>query len=449
MGGLRMKNIRFILLALMLVATLLLSSCSALNFSNKFDMEINENGELIVKYADGTEENLGVVVGSDGVDGADGKDGVDGKDGKDGADGKDGESIIEDGDVIVNNYEVTVNGEPGGELSEGIKKGLLGAVSIVCANVGSGSGVIYRMDKSQGDALIITNYHVLYDEKSGAIAKDIGVYLYGSEIQTMKIPAEYVGGSMNYDIAVLSVENSSLIRDCELAPVTVADSEKIFAGDGVIAIGNAKNNGTSVTCGAVSVPTEYLMLESSDKSGEIKFRVIRVDAPVNPGNSGGGLYNSRGELIGIVNAKNIENNVDNIGYAIPSNLAITVADKIIETCLGKEEKSIYRCTVGVTVEITEAHLVYDEQSGNMRSEETIKVKETVTGSLADGVLIAGDIVKSVAVGEERVSVTKLHHISDTILKADVGDKITFEVVRDGEEITVEVTTRSKDVAVVK
>ena len=64
-------------------------------------------------------------------------------------------------------------------------------------------------------------------------------------------------------------------------------------------------------------------------NGKTEMRVIRVDTAVNPGNSGGGLFNSKGELIGIVNAKIISSDVENIGYAIPSSVAINVADNII------------------------------------------------------------------------------------------------------------------------
>ena len=76
----------------------------------------------------------------------------------------------------------------------------------------AGSGVIYQMDKTAGDAFIITNYHVVYDASSNTengISDDISVYLYGSEIEEKAIEATYVGGSLYYDIAVYHVDTSS------------------------------------------------------------------------------------------------------------------------------------------------------------------------------------------------------------------------------------------------
>ena len=73
-------------------------------------------------------------------------------------------------------------------------------------------------------------------------------------------------------------------------------------------------------------------MTAADNRTEVSFRVMRVDAPVNSGNSGGGLFDGQGKLIGIVNAKIVDEGVENIGYAIPSNVAVSIANNIIDYC---------------------------------------------------------------------------------------------------------------------
>jgi serine protease Do len=99
--------------------------------------------------------------------------------------------------------------------------------------------------------------------------------------------------------------------------------------DTVIAIGNAEGEGFSATKGVVSVNSEQLTLDGPDQRTDITVRVIRIDAAINKGNSGGGLFDEQGRLIGIVNAKKTGDKVDNIAYAIPINLAKALADNVI------------------------------------------------------------------------------------------------------------------------
>ena len=161
----------------------------------------------------------------------------------------------------------------------------------------AGSGVIYELDKSSGDALIITNYHVVYDSRantSNKIASEIYVYLYGNETTSGAIACEYVGGTSQYDLALLRVKNSGLISSSAARAVTFADSDDISLGQSVIAIGNPEAEGISVTKGILSVESENISL--SDVSGDTnQIRVLRYDASVNPGNSGGGLFDSKGK----------------------------------------------------------------------------------------------------------------------------------------------------------
>ena len=260
-------------ICLLLSVSFTLSSCNSSDAVGIASAAINENGELVLTYSDGTEQNLGVVVGKDGADGVNGVDGKDGVNGKDGANGADG------------SLNITTNGS---SIPAASAKGLRSAVSIVCnfqatVQVGGwfpgssstttknysseGSGVIYQMDKSEGDAFIITNYHVVYDASSNTkngISNDISVYLYGSEIEEKAIEATYVGGSLYYDIAVLRVEDSAILKASSACAVTVADSDEIVVGDSAIAIGNAQGLGISSTSGVVSVDSEHITMTAAD-----------------------------------------------------------------------------------------------------------------------------------------------------------------------------------------
>ena len=160
----------------------------------------------------------------------------------------------------------------------------------------AGSGVIYRLE-DDGSAFIVTNHHVVYDSDSDTenrVSDKIYVYLYGMEDEAYAIPATYVGGSANYDIAVLRVDQSEILKNAAemgaAAAVTIADSDEVVPGMTAIAIGNPSASdtdlgGISVTRGIVSVDSEYITMTASNDSSKVTFRVIRTDAPVNSGNS--------------------------------------------------------------------------------------------------------------------------------------------------------------------
>ena len=366
--------------------------------------------------------------------------------GKAGADGKDGNENASApvGDVTIVTEDSSV--------PFATAKGLQSAVSITCTfqsknfwgqtstSTSAGSGVIYKYDRAAGEAFIITNYHVVFNESTNAVSEDINVYIYGSEYTSLKVPAEYVGGSPTNDIAVLHISESDTLKVSDCAAVTVADSEELAIGSTAIAVGNPEGMGISASCGIISVDSEYITMSSVNGAGQVKFRVMRIDTAVNPGNSGGGLYNASGELIGIVNAKISSNSVENIAYAIPSNLAITVADNIIRNCYQKTNTSALKATYGFTVAISDTTAIYDTDSGFMRIKETVRAAEiSSNGGLASDVLQAGDIFLSATVGDYTIEITRMYHMVDLTLRINAGDELTFKILRNGIEQTVSVT----------
>ncbi len=320
-------------------------------------------------------------------------------------------------------------------------KSVLSVVSIVCEfdrrSPQQGAGVIYQLDKEKGNAYIITNYHVVYNAYSSQdnrISNSISLYLYGQEATKYAIPATYIGGSMNYDLAVLKVENSSVLMQSSAAAAAVADSDEVSILETAIAVGNPEGIGLSATVGCVNVDSEYIEISMILKNGYSKYfelRCIRIDAAVNGGNSGGGLFNDKGELIGIVNAKLAEDNVDNIGYAIPSNVAVAVAENIIDYCDGTAYESVRRCIIGVKVGATASGVNYDTETGKIRKWEKVVITEVTSGGAADGILFAGDVVNSITIDGIKHDVTRRHHVIDSMLNARVGSSVSINITRDG------------------
>ena len=313
-------------------------------------------------------------------------------------------------------------------------KALMSVVSVIAKNSTSesrGSGVIYQTNKIAGDAYIITNFHVVYNDY-GTIMPEIYVMLYGLEAEQYRIKAKYVGGSAQYDIAVLKVSDSYTLRTSDVEEAVFADSEKIKIYDEVAVIGNALGYGISATKGCINVTSEYISMVTADSAMLVNRRVIRTDAAVNSGNSGGGLFDKSGKLIGIIKAKAVGNYADNMGYAIPSNVAKAVADNIIYFCDGTELNTVYKCTLGIEVETSELYSSYDEATNTVVTKETVKIV-----SIADRtkeslyMLEEGDIIRAITIDGKRIEISKRYMLTEAMLLARDGSDITVEYTHHG------------------
>ena len=308
----------------------------------------------------------------------------------------------------------------------------------------AGAGVIYSIDKTNGDAYIITNYHVVYDAYSkttNQISDDITIYLYGQEANGYEIPATYVGGSMSYDLAILKVEGNRVIMESNAIAATFANSDDVAVLETAIAIGNPEDKGISATLGHVNVDSEYIAISMSDTSSSTTYqlRVMRIDAAVNGGNSGGGLFNDRGELIGIVNAKMSSNSVDNIGYAIPSNVVLGVTKNIIDYCDGTDKECVYRCIIGITPDVSEYTVEYDTETGKIIKKEKVVVSVVTNNSPLKDRLSIGDVINSITINGVKYEVFRKYHVVDSMLSARVGDTVVINITRGIETFDVSIT----------
>lgn len=275
-------------------------------------------------------------------------------------------------------------------------------------NGGAGSGVIIT-----DDGYIITNNHVIYDSSNNKAADTVTVRLSdGNEYK-----AEIVGRDADSDIALLKISPKE-----ELSAAVVGDSGSLRVGETVIAVGNPLGElGGTVTKGIVSATNREISVDS------VKMNLIQIDAAINPGNSGGGMFNMKGELVGIVNAKSTGSDIDGLGFAIPVNDAMSVVEELQNH--GYVTGKTY---IGVSlVDVTDAYTAYYY----FRSQQTGVYIAQVEEGFNDGVLKYGDRIIAIN-GEE---VTSSEDVKEKVKECGVGDKLTFTLSREGKTAEVQVT----------
>ena len=267
---------------------------------------------------------------------------------------------------------------------------------------GAGSGVIISED-----GYIITNNHVIAD------ATNIKVTLYDGTEYT----AALVGADAPSDIAVLKIEATGL-----KAPA-IGNSDNLAVGQNVLAVGNPLGElGGTVTNGIISALGRQVSVEGNNMT------LLQTNAAVSPGNSGGGLFNEQGELIGIVNAKSTGNYAEGLGFAIPINDAMNSFNSI------KSNGYVTgRPALGVTVVS-----LPDHQSAMQAgvSSPGVYIQGVTEGGAADQAgLQPGD--RFVIVEDTLIETT--NDLTNLLSKYSVGDTITVQVSRDRTLITAEVT----------
>ena len=315
---------------------------------------------------------------------------------------------------------------------------LLSTVSIIATfgtTTAAGSGVIYEIDKEKGDAYVVTNYHVIcYD----GIFDECELYLYGMENKQYAIPATFIGGSITNDIAVLKVTCSEVLKNSYAIAAPFADSEKVRVFDTAIVVGNSEGYGISATKGIISVESESIELLGANES-PIKLRVMRTDAAINLGNSGGGLYNENGEIIGIICAKRTGEDVDNFGYAIPANLAKNLIDNIIDLCDGGTSTQVRRPLIGITVTASVQGLVVDAETGEIKEKHVTTISEISESCKIAGKIAIGDAINSITINGVKTVIDRYYQIPDTMLSARVGDTVTLNITRREQSFDVSFT----------
>ena len=274
---------------------------------------------------------------------------------------------------------------------------------------GAGSGVIIS-----SDGYILTCAHVV----SGAsnITVSIGDKDY---------PATLVGEDTTSDIAVVKVDATGL------TPATVGNSDSLKVGESVMAVGNPLGElGGTVTSGIVSALNRSVSIQGSSSVNTMSL--IQMDASVSPGNSGGGLFNMNGELVGIVNAKSSDSDAEGLGFAIPVNDAVKVAQELLENGYVTGRPYLGISYYAVTDAQTAAQLGVNAYG--------VYIVEVVKGGPADKAgLQAGDRIVSVDGSE----VATQSDLGTLMQNHKAGDAIEITVARGGQMQTVNVTLGEK------
>ncbi len=183
---------------------------------------------------------------------------------------------------------------------------------------------------------------------------------------------------------------------------------------------------------------EYIDIKSADETRTLSLLEIRTDATVNHGNSGGGLFNADGKLIGIVNAKREEDGVEGMGYAIPSNLAVAIVQNVIDNSAVNQSLGAARATLGITMKIQSSKCVYNEDTCRTYIMETLVVDSVTKGSVSEGKLNTGDVLYSIKVGDGKEKIiTRMHIPSTELFNVRKGDTVTIVVLREDVPVSVE------------
>lgn len=271
---------------------------------------------------------------------------------------------------------------------------------------GAGSGVILTTD-----GYIVTNYHVVEG------AQQITVTLHDDSTYT----ATVVGSDQQSDIALLKIDATGL------TPAVLGDSDSVQVGAVVIAVGNPMGTlGGTVTDGIVSALNRDISVEGNEMT------LMQTSAAISPGNSGGGLFNTNGELIGIVNAKYSDEDAEGLGFAIPVNTMKTVVQDLLENGYVTG-----RPALGITV-ITVGDVQTAMQYGVSSLGVYVNSVDEGSGAEAAG-MKAGDRI--VSIGTQLVESTD--DVTNALKSYNVGDVVEVQVDRGRELITLQVTLGEK------
>ena len=275
---------------------------------------------------------------------------------------------------------------------------------------GAGSGVIIS-----SDGYILTCAHVV--DGASTITVTIGDKDY---------TATLVGEDTTSDIAVIKIDADGL------TPATVGNSDSLKVGQSVMAVGNPLGElGGTVTGGMISALNRSVTIQGTNSTNTMSL--IQMDASVSPGNSGGGLFNMNGELIGLVNAKSSSSDAEGLGFAIPINDAIKVAQDLLENGYVSGRPYMGITYLAVTDAQTAAQLNVTAYG--------VYVVDVVQGGPADKAgLKTGDRIVSI----DGTEIAQKDDLGTLIQQHAAGDTLSITVAREGQMQTVSLTLGEKN-----
>ncbi|MCI8677228.1 MAG: PDZ domain-containing protein [Lawsonibacter sp.] len=287
----------------------------------------------------------------------------------------------------------------------------------------SGSGFVLSRD-----GYIATNYHVIE-----SAAKDPSVTIQVSFADGTKYDAKLIGGEKDNDIAVIKIEADNL------TPVTLGDSSKLVVGEAVYAIGNPLGELTySLTDGIVSALDRLITTNSTDESGRQEsttLNVLQTNCAINPGNSGGPLFDSYGNVVGVVSAKYTQSsngvNAEGLGFALPINDVKGILSDIIEHgyVTGKPYMGVQVMNVSSEAQrygITAGAAVSYVAEGSCAQKAGLQVNDIITAIDDTAIDSSPALTAALATGYK------------------AGDTATLTVIRNQQELKLTITFDEKN-----
>lgn len=282
----------------------------------------------------------------------------------------------------------------------------------------TGTGFVYKIDEKYG--YIMTNQHVV------AGGQKIVVILSNDE----EIDGEVLGGDTYLDLAVVRIP-----KDKVLAVSEIGNSEEARLGDTVFTVGTplGYEYRGSVSGGRLSGKDRMVSVSvSGSNSNDWVMKVLQTDAAVNPGNSGGPLVNSNGEVIGIISLKLVQEEIEGMGFAIPIEYAMSHIE-ILE-----QGKAIERPLIGISMLDIHNNNYALYQQGIMLDQSitsgvvVVEVQENTAAASAK--LQKGDVITKI----NKEIVKNSAYLRYELYKYSVGDTIEITYLRDGKEMTAKV-----------
>ncbi len=256
---------------------------------------------------------------------------------------------------------------------------------------GAGSGVIFgRAQNDKTKYYIVTNHHVIEGAESVSVRLRDG----------SDYPCTVIGSDVISDIGVLQI-----ISDKELTVAELGNSDNIIVGESVVVIGNPLGKlGGTVTDGIISA------LERKVNIDGLNMTLLQHNAAISPGNSGGGMFNSSGYLIGVINAKSVESSAEGLGFAIPINYAYEIIEDILNYGYVTDRASL-------------PFSIQEYSSSNMFG--TVSSCVVVTTQSDSGNIKFNDVIYSI----DDVKVSTLNEITSLLVDYKVGDTVSLKVAR--------------------
>lgn len=292
------------------------------------------------------------------------------------------------------------------------------------AQAGTGSGVIYKAEN--GDAYVVTNNHVVEGSDG------INVQFADGSVSE----AELVGADVWTDLAVLRIPDDNVTTVAEFG-----DSDALTVGETAIAIGSplGTDYAATVTAGIISAKDRSVAVDiNADSVPDWETQVLQTDAAINPGNSGGALVNIAGQVIGINSMKIASEGVEGIGFAIPSNDVMQIAEQL------ETNGEVIRPYLGISL-LDLAYVSEEQQSQVLNLPEDVEggivVADVQPRSPADrGGLEANDVI--VSFGGQPVNNNV--ELRQQIYSTEIGQDVEVEFYRDGELQSTTLTMQSQE-----